>query len=460
MKYKITKYIKHTILLFFIFNLSGCFSWQNYEQSNDSELTISDNNIQYEEKSYKEPEDTMVTYKSFINSYGFESEKITSECISGNIYGQKDFISAISVDVSKEEDYYVSYSVYINNDKWQDEESNGEVCGLQTISEDSIGAVKIELKDKKYNDNRTYDRLNIYYSILDQDNKWSKYYKNGEVAGNDDNSTKVKAIKIYIGDDGNSSNNYLIGTLKSTDDNINVTINKYRGYDTHYYVAKINIKNPSQQIKTVNSENGLDTISNLLKDKNAVIGINGSSFSTEKTPINKVVKESKEVPLNKSIQYTMAIDNDGKLFLPYERDNHEYTYATESKTKKQYSYTGNELINKWQVKETFHFGPPLIVNGKEYSFTNYLESAPRTIIGQVDSNNYIILVADGRNFKDNLHGLKLKDAIDILKQNNVSFGFNLDGGGSTTLYYKGRVINYLSDGDEREVADGIYFSNY
>lgn len=458
MKYKMIKFIESaTILLFVTSNFIGCINSSNNWKSKDSyEVTLEENN----NVTYKEPEDTMVTYKSFINSKGFEKEKSTSECVSGNTYSKEDFISAVSIEVNKDEDFDVSYSVYINNDKWQNEESSGNACGIQDISDNSIGAIKIELRDKNYNDNRNYDKLNIYYSILDQNDNWSKYYKNGEVAGTDDNLTKVKAIKVYIGEDGNNKTNYLIGTMESINDNIEVKINKYRGYETQYYLAKININNPSVQLKTVDSENGLSKLSDLLKDKNAIIGINGSSFSKEGDSINKVVKDSKEVPLNKSIQYTMAIDKDGKLFLPYERENNEYTYSTEQETKTKYSYTGSELINKWQVKETFHFGPPLIVNSKEYKYTNYKESAPRTIIGQIDSNNYIILVADGRNFNDNLNGLKLKDAIKILRENNAVFAFNLDGGGSTTLYYKGNIINYLSDGEERKVTDGIYFSSY
>ena len=35
--------------------------------------------------------------------------------------------------------------------------------------------------------------------------------------------------------------------------------------------------------------------------------------------------------------------------------------------------------------------------------------------------------------------------------------FNLDGGGSTTLYYDGEVINRPASGEERKVSDIIMF---
>ena len=39
----------------------------------------------------------------------------------------------------------------------------------------------------------------------------------------------------------------------------------------------------------------------------------------------------------------------------------------------------------------------------------------------------------------------------------VEFAFNLDGGGSTTLYFLGDVINMPSGGKERSVSDVIMF---
>lgn len=37
------------------------------------------------------------------------------------------------------------------------------------------------------------------------------------------------------------------------------------------------------------------------------------------------------------------------------------------------------------------------------------------------------------------------------------YAYNLDGGGSSTLVFKGRVLNSLTDGQERPCADILYF---
>ena len=39
----------------------------------------------------------------------------------------------------------------------------------------------------------------------------------------------------------------------------------------------------------------------------------------------------------------------------------------------------------------------------------------------------------------------------------AQFAFNLDGGGSTTLYFLGEVINMPSSGKQRSVSDVIMF---
>ena len=50
------------------------------------------------------------------------------------------------------------------------------------------------------------------------------------------------------------------------------------------------------------------------------------------------------------------------------------------------------------------------------------------------------------------------DADTIVNLTNHSY-FNLDGGGSTTLYFRGEVINMPSGGKERSVSDIIMFTN-
>ncbi|MDP4091794.1 MAG: phosphodiester glycosidase family protein [Bacillota bacterium] len=102
-------------------------------------------------------------------------------------------------------------------------------------------------------------------------------------------------------------------------------------------------------------------------------------------------------------------------------------------------------LKRLNVKEGVSFGPPLIVNGKPtitqgdggYGLN------PRTAIGQRQDGAVLLLVIDGRSLKS--LGASLRDAQDILLKYGAVNAVNLDGGSSTTMYYKGKLINTPCD---------------
>ncbi len=109
----------------------------------------------------------------------------------------------------------------------------------------------------------------------------------------------------------------------------------------------------------------------------------------------------------------------------------------------------NELKDR-NVKEAVSFGPTLIVNSKKSSLP-YWGPQPRTAIGQRKDGSVLLLVVDGRSIKN--MGASLNDIQDILYKYGAVNAANLDGGSSTTMYYKGKVINRPSDTlGERTVA--------
>ena len=119
-----------------------------------------------------------------------------------------------------------------------------------------------------------------------------------------------------------------------------------------------------------------------------------------------------------------------------------------------------EQANTWQ---TFEFGPVLVENGEacELPKNFYINCAegydnPRTAIGQKGPLHYIVIVVDGR--RDGYStGASVPQVQQLFMDEGVDFAFNLDGGGSTTLYFLGEVINMPSGGKERSVSDVIMF---
>ena len=54
-------------------------------------------------------------------------------------------------------------------------------------------------------------------------------------------------------------------------------------------------------------------------------------------------------------------------------------------------------------------------------------------------------------------GLTLEEFSAQLVKLGCEQAINLDGGGSATLWFDGKVRNYLCDGYERKIANGITF---
>jgi len=109
------------------------------------------------------------------------------------------------------------------------------------------------------------------------------------------------------------------------------------------------------------------------------------------------------------------------------------------------------------------FGPGLVMDG-EIAVTEDEEigkakaSNPRTAIGIIDDLHYLFVVSDGRTSES--AGLKLYEMAEFMQSLGVVTAYNLDGGGSSTMYFNGRVINKpTSNGksfEERNVSDIVY----
>ena len=108
------------------------------------------------------------------------------------------------------------------------------------------------------------------------------------------------------------------------------------------------------------------------------------------------------------------------------------------------------------------FGPTLVNNGKITVSSNSevgqsMASNPRTAIGIIDKNHYVIVVSDGRTSES--QGLSLYQLAQVMKSYGVKTAYNLDGGGSSTLYLNGKVINKPTTNgtiSERAVSDIVY----
>ena len=106
--------------------------------------------------------------------------------------------------------------------------------------------------------------------------------------------------------------------------------------------------------------------------------------------------------------------------------------------------------------------PQLIKNGKseitweeEKSSKSFVETKhPRTAVAKLKDGKFLMVTVDGRSEASG--GIGLEDLAKILLELGATDAMNLDGGGSSTMFLDGKVVNHPSDKEgERKVGDAI-----
>ena len=253
--------------------------------------------------------------------------------------------------------------------------------------------------------------------------------------------------EIIVQDDEDENNPGVVVENKNDDsiERYDVTGKKYKGY--------ILIINDPTRVKVGHSsklgKEGQLT-SEIAKDNNAIAAINGGGFTDESdgalwtgtgaNPAGIIMSGGKvvynDIRSENSETEVVALTNTGKLLVGL------HTVKN---------------MKKDGVTEAVSFGPALIVNGKKTinKGDGGWGIAPRTAIAQRKDGAIILLVIDGRQV--NSLGATLREVQDLLYEYGAYNATNLDGGSSSTLFYKDEVINNPCDSlGERSVPSIIY----
>ena len=232
------------------------------------------------------------------------------------------------------------------------------------------------------------------------------------------------------------------------DDNITIELKTYEEYDTTIYVADV-IVNDSSFLKTALAKNTYgknvkETTSTIAKNNNAILAINGDFYGAqEKGYVLKNGVIYRNTP--KTNQEDLVIYEDGTFEVINEDD------------------ISLESILKKGAYNVLSFGPALIENyniavTKNDEVGKSMASNPRTLIGVIDDLHYVFIVSDGRTSES--EGLSLYELATFAKKLNIKTAYNLDGGGSSTMYFCGKIINNPTTTgrniSERSVSDIVY----
>ena len=233
-----------------------------------------------------------------------------------------------------------------------------------------------------------------------------------------------------------------------SDGNISITLKEYRENDTTIYVADVQLSSASY-LKTALAQgaygkNVTAKTSEIAGSVNAILAVNGDFYGAQ---------EKGYVIRNGTLYRDTALANQEDLVI---YKDGSFGIINES------NVTAEELISRGAV-QTLSFGPALVQNGSiavtsDEEVGKAMASNPRTAIGIIDENHYVFVVSDGRTSES--EGLSLSQLAEFMQSLGVSTAYNLDGGGSSTMYFNGSVVNNPTTGGsttkERSVSDIVY----
>lgn len=217
----------------------------------------------------------------------------------------------------------------------------------------------------------------------------------------------------------------------------------YRGY-----IAKVKLFDPTA-FKVVISEDRLGelaTTSSETERGGGILGINGGGF----------YKETRD---GKS--YAQLIGNtviNGSLVEPFNGYPGDLFFAGIDRYGRvigSVPQTEDDLM-RLKPYQGVSFIPVLIYDGNITNIPDKWKETkqPRTILGRYANNDLILIVIDGRQ-GDWSVGVTLERLQEKLLELGVKEAYNLDGGGSSVMYYNGEVLNRPSDGNQRPVGNHI-----
>ncbi len=246
----------------------------------------------------------------------------------------------------------------------------------------------------------------------------------------------------------NDDETLLVSDAYYSDENITVEITEYNEYDSTIYVADIQVSS-ADYLKTalaqgIYGRNVTAETSETAEDNNAILAVNGDFYGA---------REYGYVIRNGTLYRSKASRDQEDLVIYKNGDfsviNEEDIYA-------------EELLADG-AQQVLSFGPALISDDEvtvdpEDEVGRARSSNPRTAIGIIDDLHYVFVVSDGRTNES--EGLSLYQLAEFMHSLGVTTAYNLDGGGSSAMYFNGEIVNNPTTGGdrikERSVSDIVY----
>ena len=221
-----------------------------------------------------------------------------------------------------------------------------------------------------------------------------------------------------------------------------------------YYIADVTLSDATQLASAFADDsfgrNIIEYTSVIAEQNDAIFAINGDYYGFRTDGI--IIRNG-----------TVYRDIPARIGLAFYRDGSMLIYD-ETQT------SAEELVENG-VWNTLSFGPALLQNSDIVENLGSVEidnnlgnhsiqgSNPRTGVGIISANHFVFIVVDGRS-QGYSRGLTLNEFALLFQSLGCTDAYNLDGGGSSTMYFHGRVVNNpLGRGQERGTSDILFIGD-
>ena len=231
-----------------------------------------------------------------------------------------------------------------------------------------------------------------------------------------------------------------------------IVIRRFQSAGITYFVADVQLTHVAQFQTALSGDcvyGDLEPLSAMAERNGAIFAINADDYGVHK--YGTIIRNGRLIRTHDTTRNMLIVDSNG-----------DFSVRVDRKAENP-AQLGDQLIAQG-VWQTFEFGPELIRDGQAVQFspdfdvisTKSDRREPRTAIGQIGPLHYAIIVADGRQEGYSI-GMTLPELQQIFIGLGVQTAMNLDGGGSTEMWFDGEIINQPSAGEERRISDILYF---